>query len=107
MESLSFNIFNSNLFSHIKKTLVQNEVSYNTLKKKLSIVDASNWMPKTRNILMIKGKYDQFVLYNNSLENKWNLKDNQIRFVKCGHSGLLLSKKIVYTDTIELLKRGV
>lgn len=104
--SLAFSIWNSSPGKYIKKDLLQGGFTYEDLIAHWQIINPSNYQPlvKKENILLISGRFDQYVLMEdtNILWEKWN-KPNRLVY-PWGHGGIVLARKKIFQDSNSFLQ---
>ncbi len=92
-------VWNSNIAKYIKKDFLEAGSTYSDLEKAWSIINPTKYKPQVakENILLISGKYDEFITKEDS-EELWSSWGKPERIVMpCGHSGLNVYHKPIST----------
>lgn len=103
---LSYSIWNTVPGKFIREDLEQHGVSYDDLIRYWKITEPSQTVPKIKkdNILLISGKYDQYIDIKdaNYLWENWGKPPRYI--YHCGHAGIVLRRKKIASDTISFIQ---
>jgi esterase/lipase len=103
-DNISYIVYNAPITTYIKDDLEINNITENMLYEAWKNLVPSNRKPLNNNILLLSGKYDQFIsiLDSNILWEKWN-KPKRIVY-NCGHSGIVLLKNKIKKDIINFIE---
>jgi esterase/lipase len=104
---LAYTIFHAISGKYIKRDFVNNRFSEEQLSNCWKIITPSLSKPiiDKNKILLVSGRYDEYVLPEDT--NKvWEAWGKPQRYVyNCGHSGIVLSKKRIRDDTMRFIRR--
>lgn len=104
--SIAYSIWHTIPGKYIRQDLEQHGFTYNQLRKYWAITDPSLFQPKLTkdNILLLSGKYDQYVLSEDTdrLWEAWN-RPKRILY-PCGHAGIVFFRKRIRNDVITFIK---
>lgn len=106
---LSFTVFKSEAGKYIKKDFEKNDFSYELLKESWKIINPSPRKPvlDLDKILLVSGKYDKYVLKEDT-DTLWENWGKPKRYVyDCGHSGIVLSKGKIRKAVLEFIDKRV
>ena len=88
-------VWNSAIAKHIKKDFLQAGLPYSDLDEAWKIINPTRYKPRVakEKILLISGKYDEFIMNEDSegLWTSWGKPDRLV--MPCGHSGLNVYRK--------------
>ncbi|GIM30435.1 alpha/beta hydrolase [Clostridium polyendosporum] len=102
---LSYTIHNSVPGKYIKKDLNKNHFNEDMLNNSWRIINPTLRKPliNKEKILLISGKYDKYVLEDdtNKLWEGWNRPERHN--YDCGHSGIVLCRKKIKNDTLRFI----
>jgi pimeloyl-ACP methyl ester carboxylesterase len=102
---ISYSVWKTDPGKYIKQDLQNNEIDFTKLERYWSILDPSRHSPKLpkSSILLVSGKYDRYVLEEDTalLWEKWGRPSRTV--LNCGHSGIVLQRKRVAQEVREFL----
>ena len=106
---LSFTVFETEAGKYVKKDFLKNNFSYELLKESWKIINPSLRKPiiDLDKILLVSGKYDKYVLKEDtdSLWENWGKPERYM--YSNGHSGIVLSKNKIRTDVLKFIDKRV
>ncbi|MFV8826408.1 alpha/beta hydrolase [Alkalihalobacterium sp. APHAB7] len=107
--NLSYEIWHTPIGKHIKEDLKKNNFTYEQLQEYWSILradEAKPLVPKD-NILLISGKYDQYVTEQDA-NNLWLAWGKPRRLLyPSGHAGILFNRKKIAKDTMNFIEDSI
>ncbi|MFN7249521.1 MAG: YqiA/YcfP family alpha/beta fold hydrolase [Anaerobacillus sp.] len=104
--NLSYEIWNTPIGKYIKQDLQKHNITYEQLQQYWSILqaDETQSLISTEKILLISGKYDQYVM-DQDTKNLWLAWGKPKRLLyNCGHAGIVFSQKQIARDTINFIE---
>ncbi|KIQ78544.1 hypothetical protein RW25_27840 [Bacillus sp. L_1B0_8] len=106
---LSYSIWNTSPGKFIKEDLEHHGVTYDKLIEYWKITEPSQALPQVnkKNILLICGKYDQYVHFEDT-NYLWEAWERPNRYMyDCGHAGIVLKRKKIAMDTLAFIQKRI
>lgn len=108
--SLPYSVWHTIVGKYLKKDFLENsKMRYEELLKKWGLIIPSNYKPAIpkENILLISGKYDLFVLEDDT-KILWEAWEKPRRLLyECGHAGIVFNKKRILKDSMDFINKRV
>ena len=106
---LSYSIFETEAGKYIKRDFLKNNFNYSLLKKSWEVINPSLRKPilDINKVLLVSGKYDKYVIDEdtNILWRNWG-KPKRYMY-NCGHSGIILSQNRIKRDVLKFIEERV
>ncbi|MDQ0256415.1 dienelactone hydrolase [Evansella vedderi] len=107
--NLSYEIWHTPIGKHIKQDLKKHSFTYEQLQECWSILRADEGQPMIpkEKILLISGKYDQYVTEKDA-KKLWSAWSKPQRLLyPCGHAGIIFHRKQIAKDTIDFIEASI